>query len=114
MYSAPKLVRGPADAGSEDERASVGEQLENARKFRAKLSSDGQARLVEQLLARNVGERELPEPGDLLLLPQAQPELVARRYGRAQRAQHSALPHARLRFSPRTRERNVPLYPEPV
>ena len=55
-----------------------GTQLEDAREVGAELGRDHAARLVEQLLARDLRERELADPGDRLLLRESHSQLCAR------------------------------------
>ena len=81
-----ELFCGIADAGLEDEPASVRKQLEDAHEIRAEGCRDDPARLFEQLLPWDVGERQLADAGNGPLLLQPSPELCARRDGRLQGA----------------------------
>jgi len=65
----------------------VRHQLEDAGEVCSELGCDQTAGLVEQLLQRNLRQRELADPRDGLLLRQAHPQLFARRNCAAKRVQ---------------------------
>ena len=65
----------PTHGSLQCETVAFGNQFEDRRKIRAKLCGEDPARLFEQLLRRDLGERELTQMRERLLLVQPDPEL---------------------------------------